>query len=125
MKIVLPIYHTITRKTKSDKKFLVGLNWYLNSFHHERNMVKHYFHTLVENQVTNEVFDKCTIHYDIYTKKITDGGNVRSTIEKFVLDGLKQVGVIKDDNVTVVVGDSARYYAVKDNFRCEITIKGE
>ena len=66
---------------------------------------------------------KVQVHYDIYCKRIIDGGNVRSIIEKFVLDGLVESHAIEEDNVQFVVEDSARYHIAKDNFRCEVEVK--
>lgn len=125
MHLSFPIYYTKERKTKKAKTFLVAFNWFRNSFFYEVNEVKHHYHELVKSQVGSQKFTKLKVHYDIYTKRTTDGGNIRSVIEKFVLDGLKEHGVITDDNVTVVTGDSADYYAVKNDFRCDITLIGE
>ena len=125
VRLSFPIYYTKERKTKKAKTFLVAFNWFRNAYHYEINEVKHHYHDLVAKQIGSDKFTKLKVHYDIYTKKTTDGGNIRSVIEKFVLDGLKECGVIPDDNVTVVTGDSANYHAVKDNFRCEITLTGE
>ena len=66
---------------------------------------------------------KVKIGYKIYLKrKGSDGGNVRSVIEKFVLDAFTKLNVIKDDNASIVVGDKAEYFFDKENPRAEITI---
>ena len=127
VRLSFPIYYTIERKTGKSKTFLVGFNWARNCHHFTLNKVKHHYHDLVlkskleQNIVVNS--KRIKVHYKIYTKRTTDGGNIRSIIEKFVLDGLVEHGIIKDDNVTIVIGDSAEYYAVKENFRAEIYIE--
>ena len=127
VRLSFPIYYTIERKTGKNKTFLVGFNWARNCHHFTLNKVKHHYHDLVlkskleQNIVVNS--KRIKVHYKIYTKRTTDGGNIRSIIEKFVLDGLVEHGIIKDDNVTIVIGDSAEYYAVKENFRAEIYIE--
>lgn len=127
VRLSFPIYYTIERKTRKNSTFLVALNWARNCHHFTLNKVKHHYHDLVlkskleQNIVISS--KRIKVHYKIYTKRTTDGGNIRSIIEKFVLDGLVEHGIIKDDNVTIVIGDSAEYYAVKENFRAEIYIE--
>jgi len=127
MKLVVPIYFTIFKKTKKDKTFMVALNWLRNAHHFESNKVKQHYHGLVHNQLValkaKPIKNRIRISYTVYCKSIHDGGNIRSVIEKFVLDGLVEFGLIRDDCVKYVVGDEADYIIVKDNFRCEIEIK--
>lgn len=123
MKIVLPIYYEQKFKTKPSKTFLVGLNWYRNAHHMISNTVKAHYHELVANQITRERYSKIRVHYDVYAGRTgTDGPNIRSVLEKFVLDGLVQSGVIEDDKIGILLGDSSDYYIDKENPRIEITI---
>ena len=123
MKIVLPIYYEQTFKTKPSKKFLVGLNWYRNAHHMISNKVKHWYHDEVKKQITRQRFNKIRIHYDVYAQRNgTDGANIRSILEKFVSDGLVVAGVIEDDKIGILVGDSSNYYIDSENPRIEITI---
>lgn len=124
MKLILPIHYEIKYKTKPNKRILVWLNWYRNCHHHLSNKVKQLYHELVKDQVTDDDrYEFITPHYDVYLwNKLTDGPNVRSIIEKFVLDWLVEAWVITRDTSDVVIWDSSRYYIDKDNPRVEITI---
>jgi len=123
LKLILPIYYTQTFKTKKDKTILCGMNWARNCHFQILNKVKKHYHKLVAEQVHHRKFNKVHIHYDIYVKrKGTDGGNIRSIIEKFALDGLKQAGIIVDDNINYVKSDSANYFIDSNSPRAEILI---
>lgn len=122
----LPIYCIIPRKTKADKKFLVALNWYRNSYPHENNTVKLRYLELIKPQVPKGVrFNKAKVSYKVYCKNTIDGGNVRSVIEKYFLDSIKDCGLIIDDNIKYIVGDDSLYFIDKENPRIEITVKEE
>lgn len=123
MKLVLPIYYEQEFKTKKNKSFLVGLNWYRNAHYMISNKVKHWYHNEVAKQINGERFNKIRVQYDVYAqRKGTDGPNIRSILEKFVLDGLVTHGVIEDDKIGILVGDSSNYYIDGDNPRIEIII---
>ena len=123
MEITLPIYYTQEYKTKEDRKFLVGLNWYRNAHHSSSNQVKHYYHDLVRSIVGSKTFKKIRVHYDVYAgRRGTDGHNIRAVIEKFFMDGLVDCGALEDDNIDFVVGDSSNYYIDKENPRIVINI---
>ena len=117
----LPIYW---QQTKS-KRVLVGLNWYRNAHYFILNKAKKYFHNLVEEACAGQQpFDgKVRVEYKIYLKnKLSDGGNVRSVIEKFALDGLVSAWMIKQDRAVIVSEDGSEYGFDKENPRAEITI---
>ena len=123
MKVTVPIYWQVTKK----KKVLVAMNWLRNAHFMVSNNVKRGYLSVVMPQVgkSTKMFRKCHIHYTIYLKrKGTDGGNVRSVIEKFVLDALVKCKVIEDDTFDIVVSDSSEYHIDRNNPRAEITIKG-
>jgi len=127
MKLTLPIYYTIVKKTKANKTILVNMTWYRNAHYQISNKVKVHYHELVREQYKGEQFnDKVSVHYKIYVgRKGSDGGNIRSIIEKFVLDGLVNVGAIKNDTIDYVVKDSSEYALDRENPRAEIYIKDE
>lgn len=122
MKLTFPIYYTKTTKKKT-KTFLVGLNWYRNAHFYESNEVKEYYHWLVRSQVKKQRFTKIKLKYTLYCKRNNvDGTNVRSVVEKFILDGLVECGVIPNDTIEYVMGDSAEYFKDVDNPRCDVEI---
>jgi hypothetical protein len=86
-KITLPFIHYIERKTKKDKRILIGLNWYRNAHHIEKNDVKIHYHDLVKEQVGDVKFEQIRLEYKVYLhKKHIDYMNIRSIMEKFFLD---------------------------------------
>ena len=122
LKFTVPIYYLNKFKTKPDENLLIWMNWYRNVHYTTNNKIKQHYKTLCP--ISNKKFDKATVHYDVYLKDMrTDGPNVRSVIEKYVLDWLISRWIIKDDNLNIIIWDSARYYLDKENPRCEITLK--
>lgn len=127
-KLELPIYYTKHFKTKKDKTFLVGLNWYRNAHYFIQNEVKKYYHELVSLALRDFVVDTLTsyrVKYRLYYKNpSSDLMNVVSIIDKFLNDAIQDLGLVKNDNVKfykkcfieVVKQD-------KDNPRVEIEIE--
>jgi len=121
MKLILPIYYEQVFKTKKNKTILVNMGWYRNAHYQILNKVKAHYHDLVREQCTNEQFNNPLIQFKIYAKrKGTDGGNIRSVIEKFALDGLVKAGVIPDDTIKYINKDMSEYFYDKNNPRAEI-----
>ena len=121
MKLALPIYYKQVFKTKKDKTILVGMTNYRNWHYILSNKIKAHYHQLVKEQYDGSTFNKVSVHYKIYAKRRgTDGGNIRSVIEKFVLDGLVEVGAFPDDSIEYVSGDSSEYFYDKENPRAEV-----
>lgn len=123
MKITLPIYYIFPRKTKKDKRILVGLNWYRNAHHRVSNSVKIHYHELTADAVQKNKFKKIRLVYRVYAgRNGTDGHNIRAVIEKFFMDGLVECGAIPDDDISHVIGDESNYFIDKENPRIEIEI---
>lgn len=123
--ITLPIYYTEYFKTKKDKTFLVGLNWYRNAHFMLNNKVKHHYHEIIEEKVRGLKFNRIVTSYKVYVARNgTDGHNIRSIIEKYALDALVDCGVIEDDSTpTYVVKDlGSEYFIDKESPRFEMTI---
>ena len=122
-KITLPIYYKRRLSNKQGANVLVGLNWYRNAHYRISGDVKKRYHELVKKAIGDAKFDKVRIKYTVFIgRRGTDGGNVRSVIEKFFLDGLVECGAIPDDDITHVVGDESHYFIDRDNPRIEIEI---
>lgn len=127
IKFILPIYYEIEYKTKKNKIFLVGLNWYRNAQFFLNNKVKQHYKELVSEQYNGEKYDSVEIIYKVYQKRSnTDGHNIRSILEKYALDALVDCGMIVDDSTPRYVRkDSTEYYIDNDNPRIEIEIYGK
>lgn len=66
------------------------------------------------------------ITFRVFVKnRRTDGGNVRSIVEKFSLDGMVKGKLFKDDRIEFIRHDEAFYDIDKDNPRVEIEIKSK
>ena len=125
IKITVPIYYEVEYKTKPNKTILVGLNWYRNVHFHLNNKVKHFYHNLIIAELGKlKIETPCRPHFNVFLKrKGTDGHNVRSIIEKYVLDGLVECGAIPDDTPEYIQSGSWECSYDKENPRCEITFK--
>ena len=143
--ISLPVYYTIEYKkpkttkvkqkdgrykikTIDSRTFLVALNWYRNENPFTLDDVKQHYHKLVLEALQSKNFvipDKYSTSYKYcYKSSVSDAGNVISIIEKYVLDGLKECGVITDDSVKYHIrSDGWTIEEDKTNPRLEITIK--
>lgn len=117
LKIELPVYYTIERKNYKtvinkktnktrlikDTTHLIGLNWFRNAFHITQNDVKQCYHKLIE-MALKDLEIKNIGKYTTYSKycfksSSSDASNVIPIIEKFFLDALQELNIVKDDNV--------------------------
>ena len=119
----VPIYANVNKT----KKVLVAMNWYRNAHYIVSNNIKKFYRQVVHTELKGKrmtLVGRLHINYEIYIgRRGTDGGNVRSVIEKFVLDALKKEGIIRDDSFEDIVSDSSQYFLDRDNSRADITIK--
>lgn len=127
LNLVLPIYWTNHKKTKSSTIHMVGLNFYRNAFYHVQNKMKQDFHELVHNQLKDAkpIEGAYTLHTKLYYKNPScDGRNIVPMVEKFTLDALQDLNLISNDNVKLDIGGSWEVSGQdKENPRVEITIQ--
>jgi len=126
--ITLPIYYTKIYKTKSPKTTLIRMNWYINAQHFEQNEVKKHYHELVSSSVLPEpVLGTYTLDIVVYYRNsVSDGSNVSSMFEKFILDSFQTLGITNQDNVKYHLGTTWSVGGEdKLNPRVEITLKGQ
>lgn len=125
MEIELPIYYTAEYKTKPSKTFLVSMNWYRNAHYHLQNKVKQYYHELIAAKIPRNASQYNTFVLDIglYYKNVnSDGSNICSMMEKFVLDALQELGIIPNDNIKFHKGTTWHVKA-KDQENPRVVIK--
>ena len=125
MKITLPIYYEIEKKTKKNQTILVSLNWYRNAHFHISNKVKEHYHNLIYSQLSKEKIWQYRTKCDVYIKNInSDPSNIESLMIKFTLDALQDYWIIENDNIKYHLWTLWWDYAIdKNNPRCEIEIK--
>ena len=119
--VTVPIYWQQTKKKVS----MLGLNWYRNAHYLTNDKAKKFIAGVVKDFVDGDPITEGTIHvhYEIFLKrKGSDGGNIRSVIEKYVLDAFKSEGYIIEDHADIIVTDSSEYHFDKTHPRAEITL---
>jgi Holliday junction resolvase RusA-like endonuclease len=123
-KIVLPIYGVVS--TKEPGKSLT-LNWYRNAHYQSNNTAKRRFKRMIAEQVLqiDAITGPVRLDYHYYAKrKGTDLDNFISTAKKYFQDSLVELGVIADDNCSVIVENREKFMGVdKNNPRIEVFIK--
>lgn len=103
IKLELPVYW----QTRKNKITLMSLNWYRNENEHVKNKIKHEYHKLIKIQLLKnkkKIKGKYRVNYKyFYQNSRSDLDNVVAVIAKFLNDGLKELGIIVDDNVKYLV----------------------
>ena len=127
--ITLPVYYTQVLKTKADRTFLVGMNWYRNAHHHIKNQVKTWFTDEILRQLRNLDAQPIVGTYEIaivyhYKSVVSDLGNVCGLASKHANDAFEKYGLIQNDNVKFCKKEA--YYVGdydKENPRVEIYVR--
>lgn len=89
-----------------NKKFMINMNEYRNVFYQTLDKAKKEYKGIMREQILAlPRMDRVSIDYEIVVgdKRIRDGNNIQSVTSKFFLDALVEFGVIKDDNMSIVV----------------------
>jgi len=126
--LTLPIYYTQVYKTKPDKTFLVGMNWYRNANPFINNEVKKYYADLISDQIGQNLNLDKPFQYTLniklyYSNPSCDGSNIFALMEKYALDALQKLAWVKQDNVKYHLGTTTEVVGKdKDNPRVEIEI---
>jgi hypothetical protein len=126
----VPCYYTQRFKTKKDKTFLVGMNWYRVAHYHIKNEVKVWFTNDILRQL--KALDAKPIKgaYEVafkyyYRNPTSDLMNVCGLTSKHFNDAAEKYGLIENDNVKFCKKECA-YVAEQDkeNPRVEVFIRG-
>lgn len=126
MKIDLPLFVTLPRKTKADRKFIINLNNYRNWHYLVSNQIKESYKVSLHDKLSGIKFKgKIKLHFVLYqgSKRRVDRANVLSVHEKFFCDALTAYGCIADDNDNFI--EETRYTSGqvdKENPRVEVII---
>jgi len=140
LKLTMPIYYKdYVPRARKDK--LLGMNWYTqasNTFSKGGKTttgvagVKKTIHQLIianSGAILEEADDWNPIHtengfhvkYKVFAKRLgSDGHNIRSAMEKMILDGVEEAGLI--DNDKYVYSTESKFYLERSNPRIEVEI---
>ena len=136
----MPIYYK-SYVTRARKDKLLGMNWYTqasNTFSKNGKTttgvagVKKIIHQLILDN-KEAILSECSnwnpehtvngfhVKYRVYAKRLgSDGHNIRSAMEKMILDGVEQAGLI--DNDRYVYSTESQFYLDRGNPRIELEI---
>jgi hypothetical protein len=126
MKIEVPLFVTLPRKTKADRKCIINLNEYRNWHYIVSNQIKERYKEMVESKIKGIKFvGRVKLHFVLYqgSNRRVDRANVLSIHEKFFCDALTACGCLTDDNDNFI--EETRYTSGqvdKFNPRVEIII---
>lgn len=130
MKINLPLFIDIPRKTMKPRRMYINLNNYRNWNYIVNNQVKKIYKEKVYDAIPDEYrnfkyITKVRMTFRLFpgSKRKIDRSNVLSITEKFFCDALVEIGMLRDDNDNYI--ESTFYdsgYMDKNNPRVEVTI---
>ena len=127
IKINLPLFVMLPRKTKDDVKFIVNLNNFTKFHHRTIADAKIKYSELVKKAVKEiHHFNKCEIEFKYFhgNNRKLDKSNPCCIIEKFACDELTKLGFWDDDDSeTIPVTKYVWGGVCKENPRCELTIR--
>ena len=105
-RFTLPIYGVV-------KGSAINVNWYRNAHYQVSNKAKKKFKAMIMDQLDclDPIKGRIQIRYTYYAKINNDPDldNFVGTVKKFFQDALVESGLIEDDNVNIIVGNSERY----------------
>jgi len=128
IKLSVPLFVDIPRKTKKNKRVYFNLNVYRNLNFFTNNQVKSMFKDIVKRVLSShtEPLSKISITYTLFRKdkRRSDISNVLCIIDKFFCDAFVELGFIEDDDYTILPEVNYRFGGIdKDNPRVEIEVK--
>jgi Holliday junction resolvase RusA-like endonuclease len=129
LKLNLPL-NVFTTKSKTKKsKYILNLNNFRNAHFRKNASAKIAYKEEVENIVPKGfgyiIYTPLRFTYTLYpkTRRRTDVSNPLSIIDKFTCDALVELGIIPDDNYTVIGEVVYKFGEVdKENPRAELSI---
>lgn len=128
LKIRLPLYVEIVKKTKKNERFYLNQNKFRNCHHFTMNKAKHLYKDIVASERLPEstLEGKLTFTYTLYpkSKRRMDLTNSLSAIQKFADDALVELGVIPDDDYKTVARVEYEFGGIdKEDPRAELVIR--
>ena len=127
IKLICPLYITIERKTKADKKIFVNLNTYRNLHFQINNNVKVKYKELLREQLEGiKIKTPVEITYKVYKARnnMLDKMNFVCVTSKYLLDAITEAGCWTDDNDDFIKTETIMPTELdRENPRVEVFIK--
>lgn len=127
LKIDVPLYIDIPRKTKKAKRYYLNLNCYRNWHHIINNKLKSLYKESLRDILSGVVLETpISITFTLFksSNRMSDRANVLAVHEKYFCDSLVEFGCIPDDNDDYISFQKYKSGGVcKDNPRVEIEIE--
>lgn len=127
MKVEIPLFVTIPRKTKADKKLILNLNNYPRWHYRTYNTAKEIFCSEMAKFLEGKKLQPpIELHYKLFkgSSRRSDRMNVGAVIDKFFCDALTHYGCIEDDNDDIIIRHTFENGEIdKDNPRIEVTCR--
>jgi Holliday junction resolvase RusA-like endonuclease len=127
MKLTSPLFVTLPRKTKEDRKMILNLNNYRNWHYLVNNKIKEIYTDEMSSQLKDlKLKTPIILKLKLFpaSNRVHDRSNVVCIQEKFFCDALVHYGCIEDDNNKYITSTSFHSGEVdKDNPRVEIDIE--
>jgi Holliday junction resolvase RusA-like endonuclease len=115
-----------TGKTERAKKYRINLNQYRNRHFLINNSIKHAFHRMVKEKISEIKIEwPVIIIYQLFvwTKRRIDVNNVLSIVDKFFSDALVESWILPDDcSENIIATFNTFGWYEKDNERVEVYI---
>ena len=124
LKFTMPIY----KQKKNGKRLLLGWNQLACLNKYTKNSIKQWYHREVINKLKGTISEvykgKYRVEIVLFYKNVRcDLSNVCSVADKFSLDALQELGILKEDNVKHAVEVHYRLGGCdKENPRVEIEL---
>jgi hypothetical protein len=113
IKIKVPLFVMLPKKTKKDKKVWLNLNVYRNLHYITENECKKQFYLDIKNSLPQEKITKFDVSCQIFkslskkgVKKKLDKSNVYSVLSKYFFDSLVENGNLNDDNDQIIQSET-------------------
>lgn len=128
MRIRLPLYVEIPKKTKKNERFYLNQNKFRNCHHFTMNKAKHLYKGIIASKSLPErtLEGKLVFTYILYpkSKRRMDLTNSLSAIQKFADDALVELGVIPDDDYKTVAKVEYEFGGIdKEDPRAELLVR--
>ena len=123
MKISMPLY--VVMGKKKPRRFYFNLNNYRNWHYQVCNNLKIRYKEILTPKINGLVLGKTALNFILHRgdKRKVDRANILSIHEKFLCDGLVELGCIRDDDDSCI--ESTHYYTGnidKENPRVDIEL---